>query len=195
MAISVIQAGFASSILGGFDIPQIAYNEVNSATFKAGAILSPNGTAGELIEATPASPTTSIFGMAVQAGQNNAAAPAYPNYGGTYPSGSSAAGAAAPGTAEAVFPLLVVPALPKIVFEMTLANAGNDAAILANYVFTKFGLSKDATSGYWYVDVSKTTTSGSVIVIGIKNVQDIVLGTTIGARVFVCFNATETVFI
>ena len=195
MAITIIQPLSWSSQLGGFDAVELAYNDANSATYKIGAVLTPNGTAGQLIEATAASPTTAIMGIALQPGSNLAAAIAYPNYGQVYPAGSALAGSSTAGTANAVTPLLCAVAAPNQVFEGTFITGATDTAITSAVVFTKFGLTKDATSGYWYVDGSKTTTNGSVTVIGIKNVQDITLGTTTGVRVFFVFNITETVFI
>ena len=190
MAITIIQPIIPSSIMGGFDIPTLPYNDIDSATYKVGAPLVVSAGA-ELTEATAASPTTGIVGIALQAGTNLTTAPEYPNYGEIYPTGAALSGAGA------VSPLLFVPALPGLVFEGTFASNGNDVAIGADGsdLYVKYGLSKDATSGYWYVDKNKTTTNGSVTIVGIKNVQDIVLGTTLGVRVFFVFNITETIYV
>src|SRR5580704_14105905 len=112
MAITISQPITWSSQLGGFDEAQFAYNDANTATYKVGAILTPNGTAGQLIEATAASPTTAIMGVALQPGTNLAAAIAYPNYGNVYPAGAALSGPSGPGTASAVTPLLCSLALP-----------------------------------------------------------------------------------
>ncbi len=183
----------AAYCLGGFDIPLLPYNENNSATFKDGSVLTIG--AGVLAEATDADPTTQIAGIAVQAGQNIASAPLYPKYGLVYPSGAGLSQASSVvGSALAVAPLLVVPALPHVVFEGTLANEGNDAAVATTDVWAKAGLAKDSGTGLWYVDKGDTTTLASVLIIGVKNPQDITFGTTTGARVFFCILTAQSAF-
>lgn len=179
--------------LGGFDIPMLPYNEANSQTFKVGALLAVSS--GKIVEATAGTPTTSIIGVALQAGQNIASAPLYPSYGLVYPAGAGNPQATSTaGVASAVAPLLMVPAYPQVVFEATFASNGSDVAINVTDMWTKYGLTKDSTSGYWYVDKNKTTTSASCTIIGIKNPQDITFGTTTGARVFITINVSETVW-
>jgi len=185
----------AAYTLGGFDIPMLPFNEANSATFKNGALLGISAASGTLVEATAALPTVQIAGIAQQAGTNNASAPVYPNYGLVYPAGASSGQASSVvGAALSVAPLLFVPALPHVVFEGTFANNGSDINIAAVNVFTKYGMTKDATSGFWYVDGNKTTTNASVLIIGIKNPQDLTLGTTKGGRVYFVFLAAQTMW-
>jgi len=190
---SLIAPITASTPLGGFDVPSLSYNDIDSATYKIGALLTPSAGA-ELTEATSgtsgSSPTTGILGVALQAASNLATAPEYPNYGNTYPTGVASTGA------TAVTPLLFVPALPSLVFEGTLASNGADYAVAADgaNLYVKYGLTKDTASGYWYVDVNSTTTNASCLVIGIKNVQDVVLGTTKGVRVYFVFLQDATLF-
>ena len=181
----------AATTDGGFDIPQYDYNEANSATFLTGAILV--GSSGDLVEATTGVKTL-IVGVAQQAAQDNAAAPQLPNYGGTYPAGAATAGGSAAGTASAVYPLLVVPALPDVIFEGTFADNGADTAINTSDRYVRYGLSKDTVSGFWYVDKNLTTTNSAVVIVGIKNPQDITFGTTTGARVFFKFLAAATAY-
>lgn len=179
MAITVIQPITFGNVGNTRDLPIWPYNEVDSSTYKAGAPLVVSAGA-ELTEATSGSPpVTGIVGISLQAGQNIATAPEYPNYGIT----------AASSGVDFAGPLLMGLALPSIIYEGTLCNAGADYAIGADgsNVFVKYGLTKDATSGYWYVDEGLTTTNANVLVLGIKNVQDVVLGTTIGVRVYFVF--------
>ena len=191
---SLIAPLIAAYTLGGFDIPMLPYNEANSATFKSGAVLTISS-GGVLIEATDADPTTQIAGIAQFAGTNNASAPTYPNYGLIYPAGAGVNQASSVvGAALAVAPLLVVPALPHVVFEGTMANEGNDATIAATDVWLKYGLAKDSGTGFWYVDKGDTTTNASVLVIGIKNPQDVTFGTTKGARVFFVILTAQSAF-
>lgn len=194
MAISIIQAmQWGKPIGGAFGPPLLAYNEANTQSFKVGAVLAISS--GTIVEATAASPTTGIAGIACQPGQNLASAPSYPAYGDVYPAGLSTTRATSlAGTAEAVTPLLMVAALQGVVFEGTFANGGNDQAINVTDVWTKYGLTKDATSGFWYVDKAKTAGSGSVTIIGVKNPQDLTFGTTVGARVYFVFNLAETIY-
>lgn len=162
------------------------YNEVDSSTYKAGAILVVSAGA-ELTEATSGSaPISGIVGVALQAGQNIATAPEYPNYGIT----------AASSGVDFSGPLLMSLATPNMIYEGTFANAGNDVAIGADGsdVFVKYGLTKDSGTGYWYVDKGLTTTNANVIVIGIKNVQDVTLGTTKGVRVYFMFLQDGTLY-
>lgn len=183
----------AAYTLGGFDIPMLPFNETNSATFKDGSVLTI--ASGYLAEASDADPTTQIAGIAMQAGTNNGSAPVYPAYGLVYPSGASAGQATSvAGAALAVAPLLMVPALPHIVFEGTAANEGNDAAIATTNMWIKAGLAKDSGTGLWYVDLGDTTTNASVLIIGIKNPQDLTFGTTKGARVFFCILTAQSAF-
>ena len=182
----------AASVEGGFDIPQYPYNEANSATFKTGAILI--GSSGDLVEATTGV-NTLIVGVAQQAGTNNAAAPQLPTiYGGTYPAGSASSGPSAAGTSNATYPLLVVPAMPGVIFEGTFANNDVDTAVAATDMWVRYGLSKDTGTGFWYVDGNLTTTNSAVVIVGIKNLQDITLGTTTGVRVFFKFLVAATAF-
>lgn len=193
MAITIIQKMVPSTTMGGFDIPIFAYNEATNSTYKDGALLAVSS--GTLVEATAATPTTGIIGVALQPGQN-ITNPGYPKYGEAYPSGASTGqGSSTAGVASAVTPLLYVPAIPSVIFEATFASNGSDVAINTTDMWTKYGLTKDSTSGFWYVDKNKTTTNGSVIVVGVKNPQDLTFGTTTGARVFFVFNVTETVWI
>lgn len=181
----------AATTDGGFDIPQYVYNETNSATFKTGAVLIQSS--GTLIEATTGVKTL-IVGVAQQAGTNNASAPVYPAYGGTYPSGSATSGPSAAGTSLATYPLLVVPALNDMIFEATFASNGSDVAINVTDLFVRYGLSKDSGTGFWYVDKNLTTTNSAVCIVGVKNPQDITFGTTTGARVFFKFLAAATLY-
>lgn len=186
MAISIIQPLTAASIEGGFDIPTEQYADAANATYSQGAVLSPDGS-GHLVEATAASPTTSIAGVALQAGSDLASPPSYPAFGGIYPTG------VALNSALAVTPLLVVPALPGVIFEGTLANGGNDYAITLAALYAAYGLTKDATSGYWYVDAAKTGTAASVVVVGVRKVE-VVFGTTTGVRVYFKMLAAKTIY-
>ena len=191
MSISVIAPMIAHSTIGGFDVPLLPYNETTSAQYKIGAVLTINN--GYLSEASDADPTIQIVGVAVQPGQNLGTAIAYPGYGLVYPSGaSSGQGSSTAGVASAVTPLLMVPALPHVIFEATLANEGSDSAIATTVVWEKAGIAKDSTSGYWYVDIGDTTTNASCLIIGIKNPQDLTFGTTVGARVYFTFLAAQT---
>jgi len=178
---------------GGFDIPMLVYNEGNSQTYKVGSPLAVSG--GKLVEATAATPTTGIAGFALQAGQNIASAPTYPNYGVIYPAGAAnPQGSSTAGVASALAPLIMVPAIGGMVFEGTFASNGSDVAVSATDVWVKYGLNKDSGTGYWYVDKNLTTTNASVTIVGIKNPQDLVLGTTTGARVFFMVNDAETIW-
>jgi hypothetical protein len=191
---ALISAIIPAYTLGGFDIPILAYNEVDSSTYKVGAALVDSS--GEITESTSALSTSNVItGIALQAGQNIATAPEYPGYGLVYPAGSSAGQASSTaGAALAVAPLLMVPALQGVVFEGTLAGGTGpeDEAILTTHVFTQFGLTKDAGSGFWFVDIDLTGANAAVYVIGIKNPQDLTFGTTKGARVFFVFRPSFT---
>jgi hypothetical protein len=181
----------AVSVDGGFDIPTYVYNETTGQTYKNGAILVQSS--GLL---TPASTgvTTLIVGVAVQPGTNTSTAIVYPNYGNTYPAGSATQGTSTTGTASAVTPLLVVPALPSIVFEGTFANNDTDTAIAATNLFVRYGLSLDTGTGFWYVDGNLTTTSSAVCIVGLRSPQDVVMGTTKGVRVLFKFLASATLY-
>lgn len=189
---SLIDKCIPAYTLGGFDIPILAYNEIDSSTYKVGAALVDSS--GEITESTSSLSTTNILsGIALQAGQNIATAPEYPNYGLVYPSGSSSGQASSTaGAATAVAPLLMVPALQSVVFEATFANNNADVAINTTDVFTQYGFTKDATSGFWYVDKNLTGANAACYVIGIKNPQDLTFGTTKGARVFFVFRPSFT---
>lgn len=82
------------------------------------------------------------------------------------------------------------PALPHVLFEMTLAKASN----LGNYVslvgdrWTKYGITKDA-NGQWYVDVDKTGATARVVVVDFVDA----VGAT-EARVLVTFLAVQTIY-
>jgi hypothetical protein len=185
MAITIIQP-LALGNINNENIPIWPYNEVDSATYKVGAPMVVSAGA-ELTEATSGSPPlTGVVGITLQAGQNIATAPEYPNYGITpTSSGVDFAG-----------PLLIAMAMPGVIFEGTLCNAGADYVVGSDgsNVFVKYGLTKDSTSGYWYVDEGLTTTNANVLVIGIKNVQDVVLGTTKGVRVYFVFLQDGTLY-
>ena len=194
MAISIIQPMVPSTQQSGFDLPLFAYNEANSSTYKVGAVLVVSS--GTLIEATGGTPTTGIIGVAMQPGQDLASAPLYPKYGLTYPAGSSAGqGSSSAGVASAVAPLIFCAALQTCIFEATFASNGSDVAINTTDMWTKYGVTKDSGSSYWYVDKNKTTTSASVIIVGVKNPQDITFGTTTGARVFFVFMNATTLWV
>jgi hypothetical protein len=189
---SLIDKCFPAYTLGGFDIPMLAYNEVDSSTYKVGAAIVDSS--GEMTESTSSLSTTNILsGIALQAGQNIATAPEYPAYGLVYPAGSTAGSAtSAAGAALAVAPLLYVPALQSVVFEATFANNNADVAINTTDVFTQYGFTKDATSGFWYIDKNLTGANAAVYTIGIKNPQDITFGTTKGVRMFFVFRPSFT---
>lgn len=156
-----------ASVQGGFDIPLGPYTDAASATYKVGAALIASG--GDLVEGSTFTSTGhTLVGFAMQAGSNLS---------GTHIANSS-------GNAGVLTPLLVAPAYEGVVFEGTFANNNADVAINATDLWTAYGLTKDATSGFWYVDKNRTTTNAAVLIIGIKNIQDITLGTTKGARVF-----------
>lgn len=195
MAITKIQPIVPSSEMGGFDIPQLVYNEANSSTYKTGALLTVSS--GKMTEATSgtsgASQTTGVVGVALQAGQNLASAPVYPAYGVAYPAGLSVGqGSSSAGVANAVSPLIYVPSHQLVVFEGTLASNGADVAVATTDAFALYGLVKDSTSGFWYVDKNSTGANAACMVIGVKNPQDVVFGTTTGARVFFVFINSAT---
>lgn len=175
MAITGIMPAMPCKVLSGYDYPMDEYTDASGATYKVGAALIQSG--GDLIEATSFTSTGgTLVGLAMQAGSNIT---------GTHVAGSV-------GNAGVVTPLLYVPALDTVVFEATFGTGGGDVAIAATDLFVKYGFSKDATSGYWYVDKARTTTNAAVVVIGIKNKQDVTLGTTVGARVFFKFIRNST---
>jgi hypothetical protein len=176
MAISIIQPLNAAYPEGTFDFPDETYTDASGATYKIGAVLSPSG--GDLVEATAASPTASIAGIALQPGSNIT---------GTHVANSV-------GNAGVQTPLLMCVAADGQIFEGTFANGGNDVAPVATDLWVAYGLTKDGTSSFWYVDKAKTTTNASVTIIAIKNIQDIVLGTTVGARVFFKFRRAQTIY-
>lgn len=194
---SLIAPLAAQHCLGGFDIPMIVYNESNSSTYKVGAPLIDS--TGVLTESTSAlSSSNRTCGVAVQAGQNIASAPAYPAYGIVYPSGAGAPNAfgvsqasATTGAALVVAPLLLVPALPHVVFAGTLANGGADAAVATTDVFTRYGITKDSSSGFWYVD--KGGSNGCyTLAVSEPSPATVTFGTTKGVRMLFVFRAQVT---
>jgi len=196
MSISIIQPVTAVSLMGGFDFPQLAYNEATNSTYKIGAALTvSSGTFTEASSGTSgSSATTGVIGFALQAGQN-ITNPGYPNYGVVYPSGAATSGPASAGTASAVAPLLYVPALPTMVFEGTLCSNGGDHHLVTTDAFALYGLVKDSTSGYWYVDTNSTSSNAAVMVIGVKNPQDMTFSSTtgtLGARVYFVVRETSS---
>lgn len=165
----------AYSVDGGFDVPLYPYTDADSATYLQGTPLI-FGSGGNLVAASTG-PTTGIVGLSAQPGSNIASgAPLYNSV----------------GNAGVQTPLLVVPALPNIIFEGNIGNGDADYAASQANVWVAYGLSKDTTTGLWYVDVSLTTTASAVVIVGIKNAQqgsnsDITLGTTVGLRVLFKF--------
>jgi hypothetical protein len=183
MAITIIQPIAPANVLGKIDFPLWPYTDASGATYKIGSALAASG--GDLVEATDADPVVGIVGFAMQPG-SNIVATHVPNQ--IYPAG------AALSAAEAVTPLLVALALPGAVFEGTLANEGADHAAAATDIWAFAGLAKDSTTGLWYVDIGDTTTNASVLILGFKNQQDLVLGTTLGARVYFTVLHQDTIY-
>lgn len=135
---------------------------------KIGAILINSG--GYLAEAGANPALGTIIGMAGEEGHNNAVAGAKSMY--------------------------YVPALPHVLFEMTMAQASNlqtaagvgGRATVVTDRFEDWGITKDA-DGRWYVDADKAAANLRVRVIDFVDP----IGTTEG-RVLVAFLNTATIY-
>ena len=126
--------------------------EAASQTFKVGAPLV--WSSGYLAEA--GTNPTEIFGVSLAAG-----------HGFTYAGGPAVA------VDEAIPPLNLcgfVPIGPGVIFAISVDKAsgqGTSSAILAQASEgVTFGITKDSTTGYWYLDVDKTATYLVVRVVG-----------------------------
>lgn len=102
----------------------------------------------------------SIFGIAAQAGQN----------------GTSKVGQ-------------FQPAAPNLVFEGQLDTTAGGLALAQTDLGAQYGITKDSTSTFWFVDVTKTGANARVTLVGFR---DAVLATT--ARVYFIFKAGSTAY-
>lgn len=81
------------------------------------------------------------------------------------------------------------PAIRGVVFEGQIDQDAGDLALLQTHLWGKYGITKEATSGYWYVDVDKTGANARVVVVGFKSA----VGDT-KARVYFVFLSNNTIF-
>ena len=82
-----------------------------------------------------------------------------------------------------------IPNIPGILFEAVLSNAGNGIALTQAMIGLSYGIAKDTTTGFWYVDQSDTT-NAEVTVVGYK--QPIYKIGDLDAVVFFYYRETES---
>jgi len=56
------------------------------------------------------------------------------------------------------------PAIEDVVFEANIRNGANDVDLAAAHRFAQYGIAKDNTTGYWFIDVSETSNKRVTIV-------------------------------
>lgn len=81
------------------------------------------------------------------------------------------------------------PAIRGVVFEAQIDQEAGDLALLQTHLWGKYGIAKDSSSGFWYIDVDKTGADARVVVVGFKD--DV--GDT-KARVYFVFLSNNTIF-
>lgn len=155
--------------LGLYSAPTLSWPEAATQTFKRGSVIAVDGN-GRAAEAG-ANPGQ-IVGIAANQGQNLTTA-GTPN--------SSAPGNV---TGETT----ITPALPQVQFEMNLDD-GSNYALLQTDLGKAYGITKDSSTGVWYVDQTKTAGNARVIIVGFKDA----VGTAC-ARVYVVFKAGSTIY-
>jgi hypothetical protein len=97
--------------------------------------------------------------------------------------------AAAPASGTTSHEVPILPAHPNFVFEGNLdAGSGTTALSVASHMFTRFGLTLDATSDHWFVD-SSDTTDERVVVVGFKDPNG-----TVNGRVFFVILPEATIY-
>lgn len=174
---TILQPVKPQHIQGGFDFAMENYTDATGATYKVGALLI--GSGGDLVEGSSFTSTGgTLVGVAMQPGSNIT---------GTHVANSV-------GNAGVQTPLLYTPAFSEMVFTANIGSNDADYTPTQADVWVKYGLSRDSTSGYWYVDANRTTTNAACIVIGFANPSDIVLGTTVSPRVQFKFLAGATAY-
>lgn len=135
-------------------------NEAALQTFKKGAILI--NSAGYVAEAAANPALGTIIGVAEQDGQNNATA--------------------------GVKTCRYVPALPHVVFEMSMDDGTGTRVTVVTDRYEDWGITKDA-DGKWYVDSAKAAANQRVRVVDFLDP----IGTAAG-RVLVQFLNTATIY-
>lgn len=142
MAANIQQIGLVET-LGQFSLPLLpAQVEGSSQSFKKSAVLVYSS--GKLVEAS--TNPTAIVGIACAPGQNVTTSPA----------------------------CQVIPIRPNHIFEISIdaalsgSNAPGTGSLAQSNVGTTYGISKDAASGYWYLDTSKSGGNQVATLIGFQ---------------------------
>jgi len=78
---------------------------------------------------------------------------------------------------------------PGNTFEGTFSNGGTAVALAQTDLGVDYGITKDDTTGFWYVDKAKTTTSARVTIVGFRDA----VGAT-DARVFFVFHNDQLAY-
>lgn len=157
------QAPFAAvpvSAVSGTTVFRIsAINEAATQTFKVGTPVAVDGS-GNIAAWGGADPAGAAVwaGFSVQVGQNLATAgTALPVTFGSVPNQTSAVNI--PVGAPLAFGYAQFYALTgnQTIFRILLGSNGSNVVAAATNVGVKYGLTKDATSGFWYCDTNKST--------------------------------------
>lgn len=150
-------------VVGGYGTsahPSEEQLEANSSTFKKGAVLQWNGS-GRLAEAGV--DPVDILGVALEDGEN--------------------------GTSKAC---RFCPAMPGVIFSGQIDDGtlNGTYALVAADLGTAYGLTKDAGTGYWYVDKSKTGAQARAIVVGFGSAA----AADLNARILFIFKQGQTAY-
>ena len=150
-------------VVGGYGTsahPSEVQLEANSSTFEKGAVLRYNGS-GRLAEAGV--DPVDIVGVALEDGEN--------------------------GTDKKC---RLCPAMPGVIFSGQIDDGtlNGTYALAAGDLGTAYGLTKDAGTGSWYVDQSKTGAQARVIVVGFGGAA----AADLNARVLFIFKQGQTAY-
>ncbi len=168
MAGTVARGMFAVNYLSSGNIPAFQGQEIASMNDAIGTPIKFSGGYLETISADENYGTNEgvIVGVSTEAGHNS--------------------------TSSGDDDLLYTPAMPGVVFEITLEDeSNNDHVLVATDMGIMYALQKDTTNDRWYLDENDKTTmgTGAMRIIGFKDA----IGTT-KARVYAIFIAEATIW-
>ena len=189
---------------GAISFPINWLPEESGQTFVSGVPVQVNGTDGGVQIWDGSTLTAGIAGFSIQAAQNlgttgaGAASPFGPitGSGGTLTYAPNATQSSAvispPGIPISIGLAGFAVAAPTTIFIAKLGNNGSAAATTNQQVGVAYGLTKDASSSFWYVDTNKTGGSAAVRIVGLD--QREAVGTVGGHVLFVVLNAVAQIF-
>ena len=169
-----------SDLGGAISFPINWLPEESGQTFVSGVPVQVNGTDGGVQIWDGSTLTAGIAGFSVQAAQNlsttgaGAASPFSPilgagsNIGSYSPNATqSSAVVTPPGVPISIGLAAFVVAAPTTIFIAKIGNNGAATATTQQQLGVAYGLTKDASSSFWYVDVNKTGGNAAVRVVGL----------------------------